>query len=251
MTNQELYYETYGADHPGVAPLMLIHGGAGTIGAHWGTAIPVLCRTRRVIGVELQGHGHTPHADRPYTFENSAGDIIAVIEKLGVGPVDLGAFSSGGPAALHVAQTRPDLIRRLVIASSFCRRDGLVEGFWDGFDDANITSLPPALRAAYEEIDADPDHLTRMFELDVSLMRGFTDIDDTAMRAITCPTLFVSGRTDVVLPAHTQQMAELVPNGWSLILPSGHGDYLGAAETGGELGQVGRTFLGVLEAFLA
>ncbi|MBO0852417.1 MAG: alpha/beta hydrolase [Nocardia sp.] len=250
MSTVDLHYETFGTAQPGTSPLVLVHGGAGTIGAHWGGVIPVLAKSRLVVGVELQGHGHTPHADRPYTFDNSADDIAALVRRLDLGPVDVAGFSNGGPVVLRLAQKYGDVVRRLVIASGFCRRDGMVPGFWDGFGDAEISSMPTELADAYRAIDPDPANLKRMFDLDVGLMRDFEDWDLDALAGIAQPALFVSGVRDVVLPAHTVDMAASVPRGWSLILPAGHGDYLGAAETGGTVGAVAKGFFGVLEQFL-
>ena len=59
MTTMTLYHEMFG--RPGQqTPLLLVHGGAGTIETDWGYAIPTFAADRLVIGVELQGHGHTP-----------------------------------------------------------------------------------------------------------------------------------------------------------------------------------------------
>src|SRR3954463_7690245 len=56
----DLYYESHGR---GDVPLVLLHGGFMTIPT-WGSLVPELARTRQVIAVELEGHGHTPMLDR-------------------------------------------------------------------------------------------------------------------------------------------------------------------------------------------
>ncbi len=115
MTTIELYHETFGS--PGQrTPLLLVHGGAGTIGTHWGHAIPKFAADRLVIGVELQGHGHTRHAARAYTFENSADDIAVLVRALGIERVDIAGFSNGGPTAMRFALRHADLTRRVVVA---------------------------------------------------------------------------------------------------------------------------------------
>ena len=55
-----MYYELHGEARPGRAPLLLIHGSGSTIESNFGELIPLLTGTRQVIGVEEQGHGHTP-----------------------------------------------------------------------------------------------------------------------------------------------------------------------------------------------
>lgn len=250
MTTIELHHEIFG--RPGQqTPLLLVHGGAGTIGTNWATAIPVFAVDRTVIGVELQGHGHTRHATRPYTFENSADDIAALIRELGIGRVDIMGFSNGGPTALRFALRHADLTRRVVAASGFYRRDGMIDGFWDNFDDPQLDSMPVVLRQAYSAINPDPADLYAMFQLDVALMRDFQDWDDQELATLNAPALFVGGDHDVVLPEHTVRMARLARHGRALVLPAGHGDYLGAADAGDVDVALAQACLGLIHRFLA
>ncbi|MGV9711954.1 alpha/beta fold hydrolase [Gordonia sp. NPDC003424] len=231
MTTIELYHEKHGSPGP-QTPLVLVHGGAGTIDTNWHHAIPAFADDRLVIGVELQGHGHTPHSSRPYTFDNSADDIAALVDRLGLESVDIIGFSNGGPTVLRFASRHADRARRIVVASGFSRRDGMMDGFWSNFDAPDINDMPSELADAYRQINPNPADLRRMFDLDVSLMRGFEDFDDAELSSIRAAALFVSGDRDVVLPEHTVWMAETAPNGRALVVPAGHGDYLGAVDAG-------------------
>jgi len=64
----QMYYEVHGSG----PPLVLLHGGALTIGLSFGPLIPALAETHRVIAIEMQGHGHTADIDREMTPENFA-----------------------------------------------------------------------------------------------------------------------------------------------------------------------------------
>lgn len=68
-----LYYEIHGQGDP----IVLIHGGLTTIGEMqpW---VQTLAATRRVIAVEMQGHGHTADTDRPLSFSTFGDDIAAL-----------------------------------------------------------------------------------------------------------------------------------------------------------------------------
>lgn len=55
-----VYYEIYGEGNP----IILLHGAFYTIEMNWGELIPELSKTRKVIAIEFQGHGHTPYSDR-------------------------------------------------------------------------------------------------------------------------------------------------------------------------------------------
>src|SRR5512146_408125 len=112
-----LYYEIHGTG----TPLILLHGGLGAI-EMFGPNLPALAEGRQVIAVDLQGHGRTADIDRPISTEAMASDIIALIEELGVAPVDIVGYSLGGGVGLIATLRRPDLVRRLVMASTPIRR---------------------------------------------------------------------------------------------------------------------------------
>ena len=61
----KMYYEIHGTGKP----LVLLHGGASTIGTSFGRVLPFLSKNRQIIAVELQAHGHTADVDRPLSFE--------------------------------------------------------------------------------------------------------------------------------------------------------------------------------------
>ena len=120
----QLYYESYGT---GGTPLILLHGGYGMTGM-FGDLASALATDRRVIAVDLQGHGRTADIDRPLSLEAMAGDIAALVDYLDLGSVDLMGYSLGGGVALQAAIDHPDLVRRLVLVSTPFSRNGLVPG---------------------------------------------------------------------------------------------------------------------------
>jgi pimeloyl-ACP methyl ester carboxylesterase len=54
-----------------------------------------LAWNRRVIGVDVQGHGRTADIDRPITLQALGDDIAALVEFLDLGQVDLVGYSLG------------------------------------------------------------------------------------------------------------------------------------------------------------
>src|SRR6266566_2556182 len=86
----DIYYEIRGSGEP----LVLLPGGFMTVEA-MGKLVPQLAATRRVIGVELQGHGHTADIERALRFEVMADDIAALIRHLGLDQADILAFPWG------------------------------------------------------------------------------------------------------------------------------------------------------------
>src|SRR5919108_4760680 len=114
-----MYYEIHGTGQP----LVVLHGSFMTIEL-LGQLVPELARSRQVIAVEFQGHGHTADVDRPITYENLADDTAALLRHLGIGNADVYGYSLGGGVALQVAIRHPDMVRKLVIVSAPYTSDG-------------------------------------------------------------------------------------------------------------------------------
>ena len=115
----KIYHEIYGQGEP----LVLIHGGLTTISEMQGWVQP-LAKTRRVIAVEMQGHGRTPDMDRPMSFATMGDDVAALLDHLRIPKADLVGHSFGGASAIRAAIQHPDKVRRLVVISSPYARSG-------------------------------------------------------------------------------------------------------------------------------
>ena len=86
---------------------------------------PLAHQGPQVIGVELQGHGHTPDTGRAMSIERFADDVAELIDRItNGGPVDVWGFSIGALTATSLALRYPAKIRRLVLAASNIRPDG-------------------------------------------------------------------------------------------------------------------------------
>jgi pimeloyl-ACP methyl ester carboxylesterase len=66
INGRDLYFEVHGTGRP----LVILHGGPLTIDLTFGRLIPALAEGHQVIGVELQGHGHTVDIDRPMSLRS-------------------------------------------------------------------------------------------------------------------------------------------------------------------------------------
>jgi pimeloyl-ACP methyl ester carboxylesterase len=127
-----LYYEEHGSGQP----LILLHGGYATSETS-AAILPSLASGRRVITVDLQGHGRTADVDRPLSFQTMGDDIAALIRHLGLPSrvqADVMGYSFGAATALRTAIQHPGLVRRLVIVSHPVRHDGWFPQSLAGFD---------------------------------------------------------------------------------------------------------------------
>ena len=93
--------------------LLIVHGLFGSA-RNWGAIARNLAGPRDVVTVDQRNHGQSPWAPTQ-SYPDMAEDLAQVIETLGA-PVDLLGHSMGGKAAMQLALTRPELIRRLVVA---------------------------------------------------------------------------------------------------------------------------------------
>lgn len=98
---------------PDAPKLVIAHGLYGS-GRNWGVIARRLADRREVVAVDMRNHGESPRFPTQ-GYPEMADDLAEVIASLGA-PVDLLGHSMGGKAAMQLALTRPDLIRRLVVA---------------------------------------------------------------------------------------------------------------------------------------
>ena len=223
----EMYYEVHGR-REGV-PLVLLHGGGSTIEVTFSKVLPIFARNRRVIAVEEQGHGRTTDRDQPFTFEGSADDVAALLRHLKVDKADLFGFSNGASVALQVALRHPELVRKLVFASSITKKDGAQPQLWAFMEQADFSNMPQPLKDAFLRVNPDAQKLRTMHDKDAARMRSFKDVPDDLVRSVRAPTLIVLGDRDIVKLEHAVELTRLIPGARLLILPGGHGDYLGEA----------------------
>ena len=103
-----------GADGP---PLVLLHGLAGSH-RWWRYVIPAFARYRRVVVPELVGFGGSRPAPRQPDMGEMADIVAEWLVRNGLERVDLVGHSMGGEISIHLAASRPERIRRLVLVSA-------------------------------------------------------------------------------------------------------------------------------------
>lgn len=118
-----MYYEIHGKGEP----VVLLHGAFMTITNNWDGWIGELAKTRKVIAVEMQGHGRTADVARDMNYDNFADDVAALLDHLKIPRADLIGYSMGGAVAMQCAIRHPDKVRKAVILSSTFRPDGIVD----------------------------------------------------------------------------------------------------------------------------
>jgi pimeloyl-ACP methyl ester carboxylesterase len=117
------YYEEDGEGEP----VVLLHPG-GADSRVFESNLPGLTEHFRVFRPDRRGHGRTADVGGPISYELMARDTIAFLEQVVGGPAFLVGHSDGAPVALGTALLRPDLVRRLVVASGVFHHEAWAPG---------------------------------------------------------------------------------------------------------------------------
>ena len=204
----DLYYELHGSGQP----LVVLPGAFWTIEA-MGELVPQLAASRRIIAVELQGHGHTADIERPLRYEWLADDIAALIRHLGLAQADIFGYSLGGGVALQTALRHPEVVRKLALASTAFKRDG-----WYPEDLAAMSAMSAEAFAGTPIHDAylRTSPVPEAWPSVVAKVRQMvtSDYDWTAgVAALTTPTLILVGDADGLRLAHAVEFFGLLGGG--------------------------------------
>jgi pimeloyl-ACP methyl ester carboxylesterase len=209
----QLAYQTFGSGGP--APLVLLHGGFGSV-EMFGPNLDAFAAGRRVVGVDLQSHGRSPAADRPMRFESMADDIAELIGALDLGRTDVLGYSLGGAVALRLGIQHPDRIRRLVLVSTPVRRSGWYPAGVAAFDAMGPetaaflrqTPLFETYAAIAPNVD---DFATLVTQLTTQLK---VDYDWSAeAKDLPMPVMLVVGDADTLPPRSAVELFELLGGG--------------------------------------
>jgi pimeloyl-ACP methyl ester carboxylesterase len=196
-------------------PLVLLHGGLGSTDMV-APLIPGLAEHRRVIAVDLQGHGGTADIDRPIRYELMAEDIAALIKHLGLGQTDVMGYSFGGSTALRTAIQHPELVRRLVVVSIPFARSGwfpeVLAGMAQMGPESAEAMKPSPLYQSYARVAPRPEDWPVLHTKMSDLLTQ--DYDWSAeVAALGVPTLVACADADSIAPAHMVEFWRLLGGG--------------------------------------
>src|SRR5215472_9020143 len=198
----KMYYEVHGSGEP----VVLLHGAFMTITNNWTWWIGELSKTRKVIAVEMQGHGRT--ADIPR--ENLADDVAALLEHLKVPRADLIGYSMGGAVAMQCAIRHPDKVRKVVVISSYFRRDGVVKEALDAIPKLTADDFKGSpIEAEYKKLSPTPDEFPNFVKRLLATASKGQDISADQLKATTAPMFFIHGDADGVRLEHISEMYRL------------------------------------------
>jgi pimeloyl-ACP methyl ester carboxylesterase len=202
----KMYYEIHGEGEP----IVLVHGGVVGI-TMFGGNVEALAKGRKVIAVELQAHAHTVDIDRPLSFEAMADDVAALVKYLGLQRVDLMGYSLGGGVVQQVAIRHPDVVRKLVVVSAACKRQGMYPEILAAIDQMGPGAGDMMKQSPLSKMYPNVNWTTLFTKLGKLLSKEYDWSKEVT--AISAPTMLVFADADAVRPEHIVEFYKLMGGG--------------------------------------
>jgi pimeloyl-ACP methyl ester carboxylesterase len=234
----EMYYEARGEGEA----LLLLHGGTG-IGANWQLHFPEPPEGFRLIIPDLRGHGRSTNPSGEITFRQSALDVLALLDHLGIERCKAIGLSFGAKTLLHVATQQPARLEAVVLVSA--------TPYFPEQARAIMRQVTPESRTEAEwrqmrqwHVHGD-EQIRALWKMTNAFKDSYTDLSFTPphLATITARTLIVHGDRDPLYPVHLAlEMYTAIPHAYLWVVPNGgHGPIFG--EHAAELVQCSLAFL--------
>jgi pimeloyl-ACP methyl ester carboxylesterase len=202
----KMYYEVHGSGEP----VVLLHGAFMTIPNNWTGWIGELSKTRKVIAVEMQGHGRTADIERDFSYENLADDVPALLEHLKVPNADLIGYSMGGGVAMLCAIRHPEKVRKVVSISAAFRQDGWVKEALEKFPQLTAETFKGSpIETEYKKLSPTPDEFPNFVKRVAATAVKPYDFGADKLKATKAPMFFIHGDADGVRLEHISEMFRL------------------------------------------
>jgi pimeloyl-ACP methyl ester carboxylesterase len=202
----KMYYEIHGNG----APVVLLHGAFMTITNNWTGWIAELSKTRKVIVVEMQGHGRTADIKRDISATNLADDVAALLDHLEIPKADLIGYSMGGGVALECAIRHPEKVRKVVSISAVFRDDGWVKEGREAISQITAEAFKDSpLEIEYKKLSPTPNEFPAFVKHVVAMVSKPYDLGADKLKATKAPMFFIHGDADGVRLDHIAEMYRL------------------------------------------
>lgn len=228
INGASVYYETFGRDRPGRAPIVLIHGSTQTGRACWELVAPLLAREYQVVVPDNRGHGQSSNPDRSYSFREMAADTAELICALGYPRAHVIGHSNGGNVALVTLLEHPEVVQTCVAqaANAYVSPD-LIEREPAIFDPDRVAREAPEWMnemIALHGPTHGPDYWRDLLRMTVQELIAEPNYTPGDLARVQRPILVIQGENDPVnAPArHARFIAQHIPNA-ELWIPAGVG----------------------------
>jgi 3-oxoadipate enol-lactonase len=210
---------SYRIDGPADAPVVVLSNSLGATRSMWDAQVPALAERFRVIGYDVRGHGESPSPPGPYTLDDLADDVVALLDEVGAERAHLVGVSLGGMTAMRLAVREPQRVDRMVLLCTSASTDpthfreraaAVRRGGTAPLAQAIVSRwVTPGFAAAHPEVMARLEAMVAGAD-DEGYAACCEVVADVELRAdlprISAPTLVVSGADDLALPPEHQRV---------------------------------------------
>ncbi len=213
----EMYYETSGQGEP----LVLLHG-FGSSGAAWASFLAEFTKSYQVIVPDLRGHGRSTNPSRQFTHRQSALDVFALLDALGIKQFRAMGISTGGMTLIHMATQQPSRVEAMVLigASSYFPEQARAI-----MRSVTVETLTPDAYERQRRIHKRGDQQIRDLRQQFHDFKGsYDDMNFTTpyLSTVSARTLIVHGDRDEFFPVEIPvEMYRAIPNAQLWIIPEG------------------------------
>jgi pimeloyl-ACP methyl ester carboxylesterase len=176
----------------------------------WEDWVNQLSKTRKVVAVEMQGHGRTGDIDRDITYENLSDDVAGLLDYLKIPQADVMGYSLGGGVAMECAIRHPEKVRKVVVISAPLRRGGWVKeanDAWLNFTWEVLKGTPAEVE--WKKMNPNPNGFPDFFNhIKAAALRPY-DFGADKLKATRAPMFFINGDADGVRLDHIAEMYRL------------------------------------------
>ena len=216
VNNTRIYYEEYGKG----APLLLLHGGFGSIN-DFQKVIPELSRNFRVIAPDSPGHGRSEQADS-LSYQLLASYFSRMIDAWQLDSVYVLGWSDGGDAALILAADRGDKVRKVVVSGANSTTDGLVSGELSHLKKLTPDYITIAMKEwldNYKMFTPQKDNWRKFVNDSKKMWLTRIAVPESKLRQIKCPVLVIVGDHDIIRLEHAMEMHRSINESEFAVLP--------------------------------
>ena len=219
----KIHYETFGEGKP----IVLIHGFPVNLKINWLAPnwVEALKPIRRVVALDCRGHGESdkPHDPESYRMENMGGDVLRLMEHLGIEKADLLGYSMGSAVACHLLARHRERFTSVILVGigdryvlrsrAEMRSDGMADAML-AEDPSQITN--PIGRRYRALADGVPNN-------DIKALAGYAvnrgePVDRADLAAVDIPVLIVSGGKDDVM-GRADELVAAIPGAELVVIP--------------------------------
>lgn len=218
VNGARIYYNMYGNDGPGRAPILLIHGSEVDSRTDWDLVIPALAEHYKVFAPDCRGHGRSNNPHISYSFRELAADAAAFVRAMSYERAHFIGHSNGGNVALVTLMEHPDVVQTCVLqAANAYVTPYLIEREPVYFDAGRIEREEPdrmnRMIALHEETNG-RDYWRTLVKITMLETMSQPNYSPEQLGRVARPVLSIMGADDKANAAdkHAQFIAGHIPN---------------------------------------